>query len=85
MTFVEGNVLSKYAKFQLHPPDGFREEDFFFENLLFMSVPIKLSDFDKNRTKHGVLLNKHFCKMYFFFFQISPMIQQKLSISTFPL
>ena len=28
ITFVEGNVLSKYAKFQLHPPYGFREEDF---------------------------------------------------------
>ena len=27
-TFVEGNVLSKYAKFQLHHPYGFREEDF---------------------------------------------------------
>ena len=28
ITFVEGDVLSKYAKFQLHPPYGFREEDF---------------------------------------------------------
>ena len=28
ITFVEGNVLSKYAKFRLHPPYGFREEDF---------------------------------------------------------
>ena len=27
-TFVEANVLSMYAKFQLHPPYGFREEDF---------------------------------------------------------
>ena len=28
ITFVEGNVLSKYmyAKFQLHPPYGFRED-----------------------------------------------------------
>ena len=26
--FVEGNVLSKYAKFQLHPTYGFREEGF---------------------------------------------------------
>ena len=34
ITFVEGNVLSKYAKFQLHPPYGFREEnvEYFFEN-----------------------------------------------------
>ena len=23
ITFVEGNVLSKYAKFRLHPPYGF--------------------------------------------------------------
>ena len=28
ITFVEGNVLSKYAKIQLHPPYGFRGEDF---------------------------------------------------------
>ena len=28
ISFVEGNVLSKYGKFQLHPPYGFREEDF---------------------------------------------------------
>ena len=27
-TFVEANVLIMYAKFQLHPPYGFREEDF---------------------------------------------------------
>ena len=27
-TFVEANVLSMYAKFQLHPPYGFGEEDF---------------------------------------------------------
>ena len=28
ITFVEGNVLSKYAKFRLHPPNGLWEEDF---------------------------------------------------------
>ena len=27
-TYVEANDLSMYAKFRLHPPDGFREEDF---------------------------------------------------------
>ena len=43
--------------------------------------PIKLSDLDKSRMKRGVLLNKHFCKRKF---QISPMNQQTLSISTFP-
>ena len=26
ITFVEGNVLSEYAKFQLYPPYGFRED-----------------------------------------------------------
>ena len=37
---------------------------FFFENLPFMSPrqPIKSSDLYKSRVKHGVLLNKHFCK-----------------------
>ena len=28
ITFVEGNILSKYAKFWLHPPYGFCVEDF---------------------------------------------------------
>ena len=28
ITFVDGNVLSKYAKFWLHSPYGFWEEDF---------------------------------------------------------
>ena len=27
-TYVEANVLSTYAKFRLHPPYGFCEEDF---------------------------------------------------------
>ena len=37
---------------------------YFFENLPFMSPrqPIKSSDLDKSRMKHGGLLNKHFCK-----------------------
>ena len=36
----------------------------FFENLPFMSPcqPIKSSDLNKSRMKHGGLLNKHFCK-----------------------
>ena len=56
----------------------------FFENIPFMSPrqPIKLSDLDKSRMKHGGLLNKHFCKRKF---QISPMTQHTLSISTFPI
>ena len=44
--------------------------------------PIKLSDLDKSRMKHGGLLNKHFCKKKF---QISPMRQKKMSISSFPI
>ena len=56
----------------------------FLENLRFMSPcqSIKLSDLDKSRMKHGGLLNKHFCD---FFLKKSPMTQQKLSISTFPI
>ena len=27
-TYKEANILSMHAKFQLHPPYGFREEDF---------------------------------------------------------
>ena len=40
-TFVEVNVLSMYAKFQLHPPYGFREEDFltFLRKLTIFAVP----------------------------------------------
>ena len=30
INFVEGNVLCKNAKFQLHPPYGFWEEEYFF-------------------------------------------------------
>ena len=56
----------------------------FFENLPFMSPrqPIKLSDFDKSRMQHGGLLNKHICEKKN---QVSPVRQQKLSISTFPI
>ena len=62
ITFEEGNVLRKYAKFQLHPPYDFWEEEFWFffsENLPFMSPrqPIKSRDLDKSRVKHGGLLN----------------------------
>ena len=28
ITFVEGNAVSKYVKFQLHPTNDCREEDF---------------------------------------------------------
>ena len=66
ISFVEGNVLCKPAKFQLHPLNTGSEKNFeyIFENLPFMSPrqPIKSSDLDKSRMKHGGLLNKHFCK-----------------------
>ena len=53
-----------------------------FENLPFMSPcqPIKLSYLDKSRMQHGGLLNKHICEKKN---QISPVRQQKLSISSF--
>ena len=35
---MEGNVLGKHAKFQLHPPYGFREEDFFFKFTLYIAL-----------------------------------------------
>ena len=80
--YVEANVLSIYAKFQLLPL-MVSVKKFFYQNLPFMSPlePIKLSDLDKRRVKRGGLLNKHFCEKN----QISPMRQQNLSISTFPI
>ena len=54
--YVEANVLSTYAKFQLHPPYGFWEDFLiFFKNLPFMlpQQPIKLSDLDKSHMEHG--------------------------------
>ena len=58
--------------------------EYFFENLPFMSPrqPIKLTDLDKSRMQHGGLLNKHICEKEN---QISPVRQQKLSISSFPI
>ena len=44
--------------------------------------PIKLSYLDKSRMQHGGLLNKHICEKKN---QISPVRQQKLSISSFPI
>ena len=59
-------------------------EFFFFESLPFISPrqPIKLSYLDKSRMQHGGLLNKHICEIKN---QISPVRQQKLSISSFPI
>ena len=51
ITFVEANVLSMYAKFQLHPLMVSEKKIFkhFFENLPFLPrrQPIKFIDLDK--------------------------------------
>ena len=43
--------------------------------------PIKLSYLEKSGMQHGGLLNKRICEKN----QISPVRQQKLSISSFPI
>ena len=55
-----------------------------FENLPVMSPrqSIKLCYLDKSRMQHGGLLNKYICESKN---QISPLRQQKLSISSFPI
>ena len=68
ITFVKGNVICKYANlsFSLIPLTVSKKKNFeyFFEKLPFMSPrqPIKLSDLDKSRMKHGGLPNKHICE-----------------------
>ena len=62
--------MNIYAKFQLHPPYGFWEEDFlifFSKNLAFRLPwqPIKFSDLDKIHMVGKGLLQKHFCKTFF--------------------
>ena len=81
--FVEANVLSMYAKFQLHPPYGLKIFKHFYENLPFLSrrQPIKFTDLDKSRMKCRGLLNKHFCKKN----PNIPNETEKLSISSFPI
>ena len=43
ITFVNGNVISNYAKFQLHPPYVFEKKTFeyVFENLPYITNQIK--------------------------------------------
>ena len=64
--YVAANVLIVYAKFQLHTPYEFCEEEFliFFENLPFMlpKQPIKLNNLDKSHMKHGGIIIKHICE-----------------------
>ena len=63
--YEEANVMNMYAKFQLHPPYGFWEEEiceYFFENLPLMLPwqPIKVSDLDKIHMNHRGLLKETF-------------------------
>ena len=65
ITFVECNVLSKDAKFQLHPQRRFLN---IFLKIYVLYRPVNqsnyyiISDLDKSRMKHRGLLNQHFCK-----------------------
>ena len=59
ITFVEGNILSKYAKFRLHPPYGFLRRRFLN---IFTKIdpfaapkPIEYTDLDKSHMKLKVL------------------------------
>ena len=65
LRFLRRRILNIFRKFTLY----------------VARQPIKLSDLDKSRMKHGGLLNKYFCKKI----QVSPMTLQKLSFSTFPI
>ena len=67
--YVAANGMNIYAVFQLHPPYGFWEEDF------WLWQPIKISDLDKIHTVGRGLLQKNFCKL-FFFFKISAVTQK---------
>ena len=65
--FVQANVISMHAKFQLHPPYGFWEEDFwiFFSKiypLCCYSSQTNKVIFYKSCLKREGLLNKHLCK-----------------------
>ena len=54
--------MSMYAKFQLHPPYGFCEEDCFhiFSSKIYPSCqPGTQSNFGQNIYINGGLLNKH--------------------------
>ena len=58
-----------YAKFHLHLPYGFWEEEFLIflrKFILFAGPrqPIKFNDLDKSQMKRRGLLNKHFCKCF---------------------
>ena len=68
--------MNIYAKFQLHSPYSFWEEDFFpLENLAFRLPwqPIKINDLDKIHMVGRELLQKNFCIC---FFKISAVTQK---------
>ena len=58
--YDEANVLSMYAKFQLHSPYGFRQEDFlifFRKSTLYVAAATnQIKRLDKNHMKRGGLL-----------------------------
>ena len=85
-TYVEAYVLFKacmpsfgFIPYMVSEKKIFKH---FYENRPFLPPrqPIKFTDFNKSHMKRRGLLNKHFCKKIF---QISPMRQKKLSISSF--
>ena len=63
--FVEANVINISVKFQLHPPYGFRGDEFFifFSNVSFRLPwqPIKFRGLDKHDKG---LYKEHFCKTF---------------------
>ena len=66
--FVEINVMNISAKFQLHPPYGFWEDDFLiFFHKFILSVAMatnQISSLDKIHMFGRGLLKKHFCKIF---------------------
>ena len=65
-TFVEANVMNIFAKFQLHLPYGFWEDDFWiFFHKFSLSVTNQIQQFGQNSYMFGrELLKEHFCKTF---------------------
>ena len=60
ITFVEGNVLCKYAKFQLHPSYDFEKKNFeYFSKIYPGCGPVNQLN---TAIWIKVVLNKYFCK-----------------------